>query len=1085
MSDNNTFKEKKDPTEEKSLEISKLETNPTISNNSSQNPSLEITSKEGFFPKLIRRLFQTVSSKESIINNKGKSNPINFISNQIDNQKYNIFTLLPLFFFNEYKHFSNFYFLLIALTQIYEPFRIGFLITYIGPIILVAGLSLIKELWDEIKRKLKDKKLNKEIYIKITDNGQKEIFSENLKVGDFLVLQKDQRVPADMILLQTKDVSGTAFVRTDQLDGETDWKVREAIKQTQKYGNISPQEILKENWKLKVEAPSDLIYDFKGGFYDKDNNFTSLKLKNTIWASMKVASGEVIGMIIYCGKETRIAQNSSSVNKKYGKTDSEFNFLIKILFGILFFISFLMLFLSGQFMTWNWYIYTVKIFVLFSSVIPISMKVNVDFAKLYFSLLINKDKGIEGTICRNSGIPEELGRIQYLLSDKTGTLTRNEMIFKHLRTLVGNYCQDNFILMEKMLINSYKRLHGEEKVDEKENPLKIKNDDNKEDNEFVLVNVFSCFLLCNNVSPIIDKGERILQASSPDEVALVNFAETVGFKLLERKTNLIKIKTPGDFIEEYEILFNFPFSSETKRMGIILRNLKTNKITFFLKGADIVMQKKVSLSEKMFIEEEAGDLSKDGLRTLVLASKEITEEELNTFTEEMKIAGKDLTKRNDNERKCINNFESKMKFLCVTGVEDLLQEDIKNVILNLRDAGIKVWMLTGDKLETAKCIAISTGFKKNNQNFFEISSTSKKEILDKIYKFKLNKEVLLVTGKTLEVIFKDKPLLEQFFEYAKDASSVVLCRCAPKQKALVTTYIKNSLNKIVCGIGDGGNDVGMIQCANIGIGIEGKEGLQASLASDVSVIKFKNILKLIIWHGRLSYVRSSVMANFIIHRGLIITVIQMFFIITFYFSSISIYNGYLIMGYSTIFTNFPVFALILDIDIPIEQAFNYPMLYSLTQEGRNISPKVFFIWLWKSIFQGSVIILLTLYLFNNSFIEIVTITFTALIIIEFLNMYSIIRMWHSYMIISIVLSAGLYGFCLLFLQEMFLLSPMNQETFLKILFLSLCAWIPLQLFQTLKRMLFPSQVDKVIREAKIQNERINQEHKYKDKLFLN
>ena len=882
-----------------------------------------------------------------------------------------------------------------------------------------------------------------------------------------------------MVLLHTKDESGTAFVRTDQLDGETDWKVREAIKQTQKLGDASHSEIMAKKWRVVVERPSDLIYEFKGGFYDESGNFTSLKLKNTIWASMKVASGEVLGLVVYCGKETRIAQNSSSVRKKYGKTDSEFNFLIKILFWILFFISFGMLFLSGQFLTWNWYIYLVQTFVLFSSVIPISMKVNVDFAKLYFSLLINQDKKIEGTICRNSSIPEELGRIEYLLSDKTGTLTRNEMIFKHLRSFAGNFSEDNFDIMKKNLVNLYKKIHNEE-FDE-ENPLKIENEDKI--NEFMLVDIFSCFLLCNNVSPIIDNGERILQASSPDEVALVNFAETMGFELLERKTNTIKIKTPGDFIEEYEILFNFPFRSETKRMGIILRNLKTKELTFFLKGADGVMQNKVSLNEKVFIEEEAGDLSKDGLRTLVLASKKISEEEINTFTKDMEMAGQDLSKRNENEQKCIENFENKMKFLCVTGVEDLLQEDIKNTILNLRDAGIKVWMLTGDKLETAKCIAISTGFKKNNQTFYEISTLSKREILKKIQNFKISKQVLLVTGKTLDIIFKDKPLLENFFKHAKNAKSVVLCRCAPKQKALVTTYIKDSLEKIVCGIGDGGNDVGMIQCANIGIGIEGKEGLQASLASDVSVTKFKNILKLVLWHGRLSYVRSSVMANFVIHRGLILTVIQLLFMIIFYFVSISVYNGYLILGYSTVFTNFPVFALILDIDIPIEQAFNYPMLYSLTQEGRNLSPKVFMIWFWKSIFQGTMIILLSLYLFNNTFIEIVTITFTALIIIEFLNIYSIIRMWHVYMIFSIAISAGVYAFCLLFLQEMFLLSPMNQETFMKILFLSVCAWAPLQLFQTLKRLLFPSQVDKVIKEAKIQSKRIRND-KFKDKLFL-
>lgn len=270
-----------------------------------------------------------------------------------------------------------------------------------------------------------------------------------------------------------------------------------------------------------------------------------------------------------------------------------------------------------------------------------------------------------------------------------------------------------------------------------------------------------------------------------------------------------------------------------------------------------------------------------------------------------------------------------MHLLGVTGVEDLLQDDVKQVISTLREAGIKVWMLTGDKLETAKCIAISTGFKSITQSFYEITETDEDQIEQKINNFSPSKSILMVTGGTLDVIMSRPDLEHIFFERAQLARSVVLCRCAPKQKAQVTSYIKEKLEKIVCGIGDGGNDVGMIQCASVGIGIEGKEGLQASLASDYSVLKFKNIQTLILWHGRLSYVRASLLANFVIHRGLIITVIQALFMITFYFVSVNIYNGWLTMFYATLFTNFPVFSMILDEDMPKDVVFNYPILYSL------------------------------------------------------------------------------------------------------------------------------------------------------------
>lgn len=216
-----------------------------------------------------------------------------------------------------------------------------------------------------------------------------------------------------------------------------------------------------------------------------------------------------------------------------------------------------------------------------------------------------------------------------------------------------------------------------------------------------------------------------------------------------------------------------------------------------------------------------------------------------------------------------------------------------------------------------------------------------------------------------------------FLETAALAPSVVCCRCAPTQKAEITEGLKQILGRGVAGIGDGGNDVGMIQCANVGIGIEGKEGMQAALASDFSVVNFKSIMKLILWHGRLSYIRSALLTNFIIHRGLIISVIQLLFTLTFHYVAIQIYNGYLMLGYATIFTSLPIFALIYIEDVTINQAFDYPILYKLLQNGREINFKTFLVWSWKSVYQAAVIMLMTLVLFDDSFLEIVTITFTS------------------------------------------------------------------------------------------------------------
>ena len=185
-------------------------------------------------------------------------------------------------------------------------------------------------------------------------------------------------------------------------------------------------------------------------------------------------------------------------------------------------------------------------------------------------------------------------------------------------------------------------------------------------------------------------------------------------------------------------------------------------------------------------------------------------------------------------------------------------------------------MLTGDKVDTAKCIAISTGLKTRNEDIKIIANETEaynieREIND--YENLTSTHMLMIDGTTLGVIVADEGLCQKFFDITKNAKTVCVCRCSPTQKAVVAVKIKEATNKVIACIGDGGNDVAMIQKADVGLGIVGKEGMQASLAADFSVIKFEDIKKLIIWHGRLSYKRSASLSQFVVHRGMIISFI--------------------------------------------------------------------------------------------------------------------------------------------------------------------------------------------------------------------
>lgn len=191
------------------------------------------------------------------------------------------------------------------------------------------------------------------------------------------------------------------------------------------------------------------------------------------------------------------------------------------------------------------------------------------------------------------------------------------------------------------------------------------------------------------MTPIEDETGRTLQAASPDEVSLVKFAESQGFMLHHRKIYEITVKDPVGTLTTYKILKNFPFSSARKRMGILLRNMTTNRIIFLLKGADSIMMTKLSENEQIYVGEETEKLSREGYRTLVFASRELSEEEWDKFEDEFKEAELDMKNREIREEECVEDMEKNMGLDSITGVEDMLQDNVKDCIMHLREAGIK------------------------------------------------------------------------------------------------------------------------------------------------------------------------------------------------------------------------------------------------------------------------------------------------------------------------------------------------------------------------------------------------------------
>ncbi len=320
--------------------------------------------------------------------------------------------------------------------------------------------------------------------------------------------------------------------------------------------------------------------------------------------------------------------------------------------------------------------------------------------------------------------------------------------------------------------------------------------------------------------------------------------------------------------------------------------------------------------------------------------------------------------------------------------------------------------------------------------------------------------LFIIDGDSLDLALKY--LEQEFFETSMQALSVVCCRCSPTQKRLIVKTIKKYTDARTAAVGDGGNDVAMIQEADVGIGIEGKEGLQASMAADYSIKKFNTLSILLLWWGRLAYKNTSTVANFVIHRGLIISFNQFIFSMVFYYNAVALYNGMLCLGYSTIFTALPSITLLLDQDVKLDYVLKFPSLYKVLLKGRELNFKSFLWWVFKSIFQSSVIMFGCFIVFKSTiFLNIVTVTFTGLIYLEILNVYMEINKYHWFMLVALGATFLVYTLCIVLMRNIFDTSQLEFLTFVYILVMAIVAWAPFFITNKLKKCIFPKVVEKL------------------------
>ncbi|MCJ1400393.1 putative aminophospholipid-translocase [Xylographa trunciseda] len=1100
----------------------------------------------------------------------GQYPPPRFPPNAVSNAKYTPWGFLPRTLYNEFSFFINMYFLLVSLSQVIPQLRIGVLWSYIVPLALVLTLTLGKEAYDDIARRRRDGEANKEPYtiLRLRDSskdpkhrkigqtrtmksqsrkrtgnarqhrldaiveeeenvGQNNVLwnievdeirirSRDLKVGDVVKLGKGQRVPADLVILQsystestvsiiapvTEDVgsimkasslpkpemetstattivvpedtqrpgsqhsvsdgsgSGETFIRTDQLDGETDWKLRLASPLTQ---TLDPREFTRltiiagkparavNEFVGKVElSPRRDIPFIQGTALDQGQTPDSttltapLTIDNTAWANTVVASSTtILAVVVYTGAQTRQALSTSSSRSKVGLLELEINNLTKILCILTLTLSAVLVGIQSFYTKpeRKWYVSVTRFLILFSTIIPLSLRVNLDLAKSVYAWFIERDRDMPGAVVRTSTIPEDLGRIEYLLSDKTGTLTQNEMDLRkvHVGTVsyaneameeVASYVRQGFSNASSMDASQQAMLVSPSSL---LNATSVAGSTTRTRREIGsrVRDVVLALALCHNVTPTTEEenGHTVTayQASSPDEIAIVRWTESVGLRVIHRDRHSIALQSVDSsrIAVRVRILDVFPFTSEGKRMGIIVQFLQgvestttasteLGEIWFYQKGADTVMTTIVATND--WLDEETANMAREGLRTLVVGRRKLSGQQYADFASSYKEASMSLHSREANMAQIIKtHLENSLELLGVTGVEDKLQENVKPSLELLRNAGIKIWMLTGDKVETARCVAISSKLVSRAQHIHTITSlhtaarASPTAASDTLSLLAANPDstALLIDGDSLSYLLTNHR--HAFISLAVLLPAVIACRCSPTQKADVALLIRTHTKKRIACVGDGGNDVSMIQAADVGVGIVGKEGRQASLAADFSITQFHHLTKLLLWHGRNSYKRSAKLAQFVIHRGLLISVCQTVYSIATHYEPNALFRDWLLIGYSTVYTQFSVFSLVLDRDVDEALASLYPELYKELTPGTSLSYRTFFVWLFVSIYQGTLIQYLSEYLVGSATDgRLLAVSFSALVINELVMVAMSVTTWHWIMIASILGTAALY-----------------------------------------------------------------------------
>eukprot|EP00002_Diphylleia_rotans_P033013 TRINITY_DN698_c0_g1_i5.p1 TRINITY_DN698_c0_g1~~TRINITY_DN698_c0_g1_i5.p1 ORF type:complete len:1131 (+),score=233.03 TRINITY_DN698_c0_g1_i5:80-3472(+) len=1072
-----------------------------------------------------------------------------YASNETKTTKYTPYNFVFKNLFEQFRRASNFYFLIVILIQLIPTVSPIFPITSILPLAFVLSITAIREGYEDYKRSIADKEVNQRMTYVVENGFLASKQYQDVQVGDILYIEKNTEIAADAVLLASSTPDGVCFIETSNLDGESNLKPRTSPRAT--YNCNDHQSVSRLRLHIECEKPNINLYSFQATLhstpssecaYNPEPQVMGLSSDQLLLRGSSLRNTSfVYALVVYTGPETKIILNQQDVPSKFSYVEKQLN---NTLVWILVVQLVLCLLASIAAMVWRIKyaddaIYLESdldgileeirqtvldfftFFVLLNYMIPISLYVTAEMCKVIMAYFMSCDIDMydeasqEPAIIKTSNLLDELGQVQYVFSDKTGTLTENIMKFRKC-SILG----DRFYLPDA----------DEEKPMRKSSSLSQKLETRDITASYVFhstagqsildvhnwmkqerAHAFWLVLsLCHTVNVEVENGSIVYQASSSDEEALVCAAASAGYVLKKRSPGVLELEIQGHAMT-YQVLEICHFDSVRKRMSVVVQS-SDGRYYALVKGADSSMLKILSQESKadeVLMKaslEHLEEFSREGLRTLCVGFSELSKAAATEWLREMQQARNSMEARESKLALSYRKLEKDIHLIGVTAIEDRLQEGVPETIAQLSKANIKVWVLTGDKQETAINIGYSCNILKREGITYIVKGDNPVAVEEKLTRLrrfmddkgytdrdlsqsnsfswkncwpqidseqasydytdmdsqrmvadaawgasssekkqehvgspvlrmfvrgesqttfsgsylqaqdlvrsgegsKLDNIPTLIKSDSYAALSDQDSLLEESFaqksdalvsagdptnychqdlkktadsllssstqsitsskhlptlglvidgesithalEYHKDlfldvaqrCHSVICCRMSPLQKALVVRTVQDSEKKPIClAIGDGGNDVSMIQEAKVGVGIIGREGRQAVRASDYSIAQFMYLRKLLFVHGRWCYRRMSVLIQYSYYKNMAFILPTLYFAFFSGFTGQPVIDSYVMMFYNIFYTSLPIFLLaVFEQDLSKEILLQKPELYIWVQSRSDFCARV-------------------------------------------------------------------------------------------------------------------------------------------------